>query len=165
MYCEWQQLDNFTSVSSRGKAVVDYCITSYTGLEHVTDFRVHLVTQLCEMLGFKGDYRLPDHSLVSWLWEVHEDVGTTDANSQTYGQQEVRSSYIRAVPEGFLEDVNDSFYKLSQLSERDDGNPEDVTDTAYQQFCSLLNREVEKLKVSTWAPVGRRHMHVVTVYG
>ena len=70
------ELDNFTSVSSRGKAVVDYCISSYTGLEHVTDFRVHLITQLCEMLDFKGDYRLPDHSLVSWLWEAHEDVGS-----------------------------------------------------------------------------------------
>ena len=29
------EVDNFTSVSSRGKAVVDYCITSFTGLEHV----------------------------------------------------------------------------------------------------------------------------------
>ena len=103
------ELDNFTSVSSRGKAVVDYCITSYTGLEHVTDFRVHLVTQLCEMLDFKGDYRLPDHSLVSWLWEVHGDMGTTDAISRTYGQQEVHLPCIRAVPEGFLEDMNDSF--------------------------------------------------------
>lgn len=32
------ELDNFTSVSSRGKAVVDYCITSYTYLDHVIDF-------------------------------------------------------------------------------------------------------------------------------
>ena len=98
------------------------------------------------MLDFKGDYRLPDHSLVSWLWEAHEDVGTTDAISRTCGQQEVHLSYIRAVPEGFLEDMNDSFYKLSELLERDDGNPEDVTDSAYRQFCALVNREVEKLK-------------------
>ena len=84
-------------------------------------------------------------------------MGTTDAISRTYGQQEVHLSYIRAVPEGFLEDMNDSFYKLSQLLERDDGIPEDVTDTAYQQFCALVNREVEKLKVSTWAPVRRKH--------
>lgn len=32
------ELDNFTSVSSRGKAVVNYCITSYTYLDHVIDF-------------------------------------------------------------------------------------------------------------------------------
>ena len=31
------QFDNFTSVSSRGKAVVDYCITSYTHLDHVAN--------------------------------------------------------------------------------------------------------------------------------
>ena len=49
-----------------------------------------------------------------------------------------RYIYIRAVPEGFLEDMNDSFYKLSQLLERDDGNPKDVTENAYQQFVPLL---------------------------
>ena len=91
------ELDNFTSVSSRGKAVVDYCITSYTGLEHVTDFRVHLVTQLCEMLDFKGDYRLPDHSLVSWQWEVHGDMGTTDA----IAEHMVNKRYIYLISELF----------------------------------------------------------------
>ena len=65
-------------------------------------------------------------------------MGTTDAISRTYSQQEVHLSYIRAVPEGFLEDMNDSFYKLSQLLERDDGNPKDVTENAYQQFVPLL---------------------------
>ena len=52
--------------------------------------------------------------------------------------------------------MNDSFYQLSQLPERDDGNPKDVIDTTYQQFCYLVNREVEKLKVSTLALVRRK---------
>jgi len=80
------------------------------------------VSQLCEMFDFKGEYRLPDHSLVSWLWEVHEDVGTTDRISRTHPRQEVNLPYIRMVPEGFLEDMCDKFYELCQVFERSHGN-------------------------------------------
>ena len=63
-------LDNLTSVSTKGRAVVDYCITTWNDLNRLVDFRVFLVSQLCEMVEYQGDVKLPDHSLLSWLWEV-----------------------------------------------------------------------------------------------
>ena len=56
------------------------------------------------------------------------------------------------VPEGFLEDMCDKFYDLCQVFERSDGNTQGITDFAYQQFCALVHREVEKLKMSSSTP-------------
>ena len=69
-------------VNGRGKPELDN-FTSVSYLDHVIDFRVYLVSQLCEMLG--------------------------------------------------------------------------TADFVYRQFCALVHREVEKLKVSYFIPARRRH--------
>ena len=58
------QFDNFTSVSGRGKAVVDYPITPYSCIDHVMECSVHTVKELCESMNYKHDCKLPDHSLI-----------------------------------------------------------------------------------------------------
>ena len=75
-------LDNFTSVSTKGRAVVDYCITTWNDLNRLVDFRVFLVSQLCEMVEYQGNVKLPDHSLLSWLWEVDMVLDGTERKSE-----------------------------------------------------------------------------------
>ena len=58
--------DSFTSISHRGKAVVDYMITSHNYLQYFSNFMVKPVNVLVEELEItEGGYtRLSDHSLL-----------------------------------------------------------------------------------------------------
>ena len=56
--------DNFTSISGRGKAVVDYILTPHSNLEQITKCEVISVKELCEKIEYKPSCKLPDHSIV-----------------------------------------------------------------------------------------------------
>ena len=65
--------DNFTSVSTKGSAVVDYCIVTHSNFSQFSDFRVtstndliNSVPELCRLTS-SG---IPDHSLLSWKIET-----------------------------------------------------------------------------------------------
>ena len=57
-------LDNYASVSGRGKAVVDYLITNHTCIEQFTHCEVYPVRELCDKINYKPANKLPDHSIV-----------------------------------------------------------------------------------------------------
>jgi hypothetical protein len=59
--CVTTQHDNYTSVSGRGKAVVDYLITPHTYLDHIVECSVHTVKDLCDSRSYNPDCKLPDH--------------------------------------------------------------------------------------------------------
>ncbi len=63
--------DGFTSVSVRGRAVVDYCLVPWNQLGLVKDFSV---CDLCENLGFDDGHSVPDHSVLSWTWELEGEI-------------------------------------------------------------------------------------------
>ena len=68
------------------------------------------------MVEYQGDVKLPNHSLLSWLWEVDVVLDGTDGGSQRVTQQGVGKPCIRTVPEDFLADeaVRKEFDKLCQ---------------------------------------------------
>ena len=57
-------MDNYTSVSSRGKAIVDYIITSHEALNTVEYFKVLLARDLINPAEYGSAARPPDHSML-----------------------------------------------------------------------------------------------------
>ena len=59
--------NTLTSVSAKGKAVVDYVAVSFTSLQYITGFKVIgsscLVNLSCKNMGFESRH-VPDHSLL-----------------------------------------------------------------------------------------------------
>lgn len=72
--------DNFTFVSVRGKAVVDYVVMPHTCLESCTDFKVITASDLLhqnagECFLLIGDRCcLPDHSLLVLTFKVGSQI-------------------------------------------------------------------------------------------
>ena len=55
--------DNYTSISSKGKAIVDYLFTAHSNIRQVNCCNVLTITDLCNKLTYQGD-KLPDHSVI-----------------------------------------------------------------------------------------------------
>ena len=65
--------NDFTSISPRGCAVVDYCLVPYEQLEHSSDFKVIRCSNLLEdAVGIQrlGNSTIPDHSILTWMLQV-----------------------------------------------------------------------------------------------
>ena len=61
------QKNTFSSVSAKGKAVVDYVAVPYTSLQYITGFKIIgsscLVNLSCKKMSFESRH-VPDHSLL-----------------------------------------------------------------------------------------------------
>ena len=56
--------DNYTSVSTKGKAVVDYFFTLQSMLDKVKSFRVLTVKEICDSYNLRPLCKIPDHSIL-----------------------------------------------------------------------------------------------------
>ena len=55
--------DNYTSISSKGKAIVDYLFTAHSNIKQINCCNVLTITDLCNKFAYQGD-KLPDHSVI-----------------------------------------------------------------------------------------------------
>ncbi len=96
--------DNFISISVRGKAVVDYIVTSHVDMKTCIGFNVYTPSELIDRGGPEsfhliGDHsRLPDHSVLCLRFQVGEVFNTQ--NNVDCPQQVKRQS--RKYPVDFL---------------------------------------------------------------
>ena len=62
--------NDFTSISTKGVAVVDYIFVSHTILHQFEDFNVHTAHNLFNKSALVGkldpEHNIPDHSVLSW---------------------------------------------------------------------------------------------------
>ena len=88
--------DNYTSVSTKGTAVVDYFLTRHSNLKNVLDFEVITMSQAVQKIGIKGAASAPnkisDHSLLIMDFlpfdtDIYNHLLETNAN-------EVDESYL-----------------------------------------------------------------------
>ena len=70
--------DNFTSISNRGSAVVDYFLTRHEDLKNISDFKVITMSSLADCMGENGVGVTP--SLISDHSFLLMDVKTRDPN-------------------------------------------------------------------------------------
>ncbi len=62
--------NDFTSISSKGLTVVDYCLVPFEELQNFSDFQVHRSRPRIQECGcvpyINPTKKVPDHSILSW---------------------------------------------------------------------------------------------------
>ena len=87
---------NFTSISSLGKAVVDYVIVPQSSLGNHNDFKVNTVLDLAEKLNLPYDSSAPDHSFLTWKYSVdklHTTQNSVSPVAYSHKINIIRQSY------------------------------------------------------------------------
>ena len=67
------QRDNYTSISQKGRAVVDFIIVPGAQLNNISDFHVTTMTDALDLYGITPHSRakVPDHSLLTCTMDIH----------------------------------------------------------------------------------------------
>ena len=142
--------NDFTSVSSKGCSVVDYCIASHDQLSDFQDFKVVRASELINTCGISvsdvAPASIPDHSCL--LWHIIYDsvnMFITPVNSDE--SNKVRYKYdVSAVPASFLGndvllgEINALIVKL----ETGFRLQSDI-DHAYSDFCTFVRGEMHRM--------------------
>jgi len=142
--------NDFTSISTRGSAVVDYIIVAYEELVCFQDFHVErateLVNQVCGNTGVESRL-VPDHSLLSWAFTVNERLDYTHEG----GGVEQEASYVRYnlqdIPSDFMcsQDTMTSLQEAITKIEQS-VTSQDSINSIYDSFCERVKNEMaEKL--------------------
>lgn len=71
------EYDNFTSISTKGKAVVDYIFTPQSNIELFNSFEIHTVKELSHKYNIKPDCAMPDHSVLCCTMTVSTLINNT----------------------------------------------------------------------------------------
>ena len=133
--------NDFTHVSHRGKSVVDYVCVPYEQLPFVTDFHVHLMSDIVNALNCRGVNKIPDHSVLTWTVAVCSKKSET----VTPKPREMSKRYNTSnIPTSFLND--DSSFDLVVAAidkiERDLELMQDAN-IAYTTFKELIVTEMD----------------------
>ena len=137
--------NNFTSVSTKGRAVVDYIVIPYEDLTIVKDFQVHLMTDMTNTIQQQGNTRVPDHSILGIVLDLPIQCAP-NYNGIAHDKSIPKCTKYDTsrVPETFLRDdetlakVQGAIERIElQLKERQD------VDGAYAIFTDLLKEEME----------------------
>ena len=142
--------DNFTSISIRGKAVVDYIATSHDAINRCLEFSVYTPTELVDLVGHEAinlideRSRLPDHSVLLLRFQA-TDIGLLRSASQDPSCPSQVKRRNRNYPEDFLSSDMSS-RALSDLLEQLQATQKSQTDIDrwYNNLCDFLHSEMDK---------------------
>ena len=90
--------NQYTSVSSKGLAVVDYCIVPIEEMADHHNFTITSMPEAAESLSLQVDAVLSDHSILSWNTPIVPCVSPQDSSTVT-------SKVIRKIPDHFMESL------------------------------------------------------------
>ena len=142
--------NDYTSISTKGCAVVDYCLVPHDSLNNFCEFKVTRSTEIISDLHLQDGFTqsvIPDHSILSWVLDV-----TMSANDNSRDVLSQQSEFnmpcfdkfdVKEIPENFLSSdsvvnaLHDTVYKLEQSLQCQ----YDV-DTAYNELCITLKHEM-----------------------
>lgn len=132
--------DNFTSVSTKGAAVVDYIIVSHEMIKQCKQFDVMLAKDVFTACSCIGVYNctIPDHSLLSLSLDIKfsKNISKPNNNSQwnhTY------TKVSRNIPNDFMLDMNDKVESCIQRLEK-----EDNIESVYSEFSNIVTEQMSK---------------------
>ena len=140
--------DNYTSVSTKGKAVVDYIIAAHSCLENCISFKVLTPNQLAQDVGCMdiiGEHcKLPDHSILNLSFYVGCDIPQPEEGKKEMCQ-ESKKKVCRRLPNDFLcSDLRRA--ALLELLNRLEGchRAQEELDSWYDDLCTVLYEEMSK---------------------
>ena len=146
-------LDNFTSVSPREHAVVDYIITPYECLQNETEFKVLLVQGCLKQFQITPNKaKIPDHSILKCMitLSTYNSTQTEDEYSLMLKDPDLNSSKLNrkykvdSVPpniftdEQCLNQLSDVIHRLETTQ-----NAHEEIDSLYKKLVSTLQAEMD----------------------
>ena len=136
--------NNYTSISHRGKAVVDYIIVPHTQMVDHTAFEVIKVTDLASDLGLPlpaNLTQLPDHSLLRTTINLGFEVDRP-SNQTTQQHHDVKYK-VDQLPGDFMSHTHDYIQEaINQIS--DDIMARDDINKAYSTLCTMVSNEMDR---------------------
>ena len=133
-------INDFTSVSVKGTAVVDYVFVSYDVLRCYRDISVRRAHKLFELAALVGvcdpDHNIPDHSLLSWS-VMFDESNIFDYNDL---QSHVRTVYdVTQIPMEFMCHDQNKQNMNRLINSCTSANIND----SYDSFCYLIQNEMQ----------------------
>ncbi len=135
-------INDFTSVSTKGLAVVDYAVVSQDMI-HLCDnvkiiraidvFRQAHLTGVCD-----PDHNISDHSLVSWTMQIDMHNPNMIDNSELLPLH-ITKHDVSEVPADFMSD-NQSISQLHDITEQCQRTDISSIDASYDQFCVIVKQ-------------------------
>ena len=136
--------NDFTCVSSKGKSVVDYCLTRIDDKEMILDFEVVTMSKFADICGADVLTREPDHSLIKWAVEFPSKAVCSEVECESEAMENGEYEEVRwGYPEGKEEIyVNFMEEKCRSLNEKLEGNGD--LDDVYKEFCGAIFSGLKK---------------------
>ena len=130
-----QSKDNFTSVSCKGLAVVDYFICPYSSLNFYSDFQVHDILDIIKSKDIPIDSTITDHRLLTVEFKQPQRSSKTDST-----KQQVK---VKSIPKGYMQ----GSVVLEQLCTLADQlapeNQQVDVNLIYESFCGIIDDQLE----------------------
>ena len=137
--------NDFTSVSTKGSSVVDYCFVSHSDLNMFSDFYVYTASELINLSGHKEAVipsSIPDHSCITWKTNTEQYTSYNTVPNYKQSEGSIKFNVIR-IPDDFGCNsvfVNEIHACVLQL-ERSLREQQDI-DNAYANICKLIKGEM-----------------------
>ena len=126
--------NQYTSVSSKGLAVVDYCIVPIEEMADHYNFTITSMPEAVESLSLQVDAVLSDHSILSWNTPIVPCVSPQDSSTVT-------SKVIRKIPDHFMESLACKS-TLDSLQDALLNHSTTELGVVYDKFCSIIFDEL-----------------------
>ena len=141
--------DDFTSISNKGRAVVDYIIVPHRQLNKFARFAVHPMYKLMSVCKIQPEPRLKvlDHSLltcsVTLMESPHSVDGHNNGDVNANKTRMKRRIYdVKSIPRNIFEDKSDEMDGIINTMMNDRANQENV-DIIYSDILDLLHGEMD----------------------
>ncbi|KAK6171780.1 hypothetical protein SNE40_018211 [Patella caerulea] len=135
-------VQDFTSISTKGKAVVDYVCVPHESLETIKHFNVLTMTDAIADIKLQPT-SIPDHSML--IWEIHVDYKLNQRQDDVISPgHSVKRYQLRETPDDFLSFSNIDpllYEKITAI----EGNLQCQKDIqrAYSDFLELIKTEMD----------------------
>ena len=141
----------YTSISSKGLAVVDYCIVPVEFYSHFSEFKVEEMFQLADNLNVNIPTKLPDHSLLSWSLHL-----LTSPIVHSPSEATCNKKVFRKMPECYMHSQDVHFEINSLIQQLETASSKEDLNMVYNSFCQVLDSEL-----ITFVPSKKRRKHKV----
>ncbi|MES9880570.1 MAG: endonuclease/exonuclease/phosphatase family protein, partial [Sedimenticola sp.] len=134
--------DDFTSVSTKGKAVVDYCLVSQSDISSFNNFVVTRASDLissCSCLESVAPSSIPDHSALTWKVECGLFADRNEESQNVTG--EFVKYDVSHMPSTFMQDALPVLNRVVGELETGLRTQNDI-DGAYADMCTIIKQEM-----------------------
>lgn len=135
--------NDFTSISVKGTAVVDYCVTSHENLKLFKDFCIVRVSDLINSIDYVNTTMpasIPDHSLLMWNTNYETNVNISKSNTISIDASSSFDKFeLRNIPNDFL-NSHDTTEQINTVIEKLESgiNTQTDIDNIYLDWCNIV---------------------------